>query len=147
MRQSHIIPNISFGDDDRLDVHVGDGFDATRGQTDLSFRGKLLRMNRDGSAPSDKPHYTVADRGSGGRPDAKDYWCAKGLRNPFGGAWRDANPDATAPGARSSAWSTSASPTSRRRPRWVPGRYRSSSPTGPTSPAPRPTCGISVTAR
>jgi glucose/arabinose dehydrogenase len=97
MRQSHIVSNLTFGPDDKLYVHVGDGFDQTRGQNDLSFRGKVLRMNRNGSAPTDNPHYAAADRGSDGLPDAEDYWFAKGLRNPFGGGWRDANPAAGTP--------------------------------------------------
>lgn len=97
MRQSHIISNITFGPDDKLYVHVGDGFDQTRGQNDLSFRGKVLRLNRNGSAPTDNPHYAAADRGGDGLPDAEDYWFAKGLRNPFGGAWRSANPAAGMP--------------------------------------------------
>ena len=97
MRQSHIVSNITFGPDDKLYVHVGDGFDQTAGQNDLLFRGKLLRMNRNGSAPTDNPHYAAADRGSDGQPDAEDYWFAKGLRNPFGGAWREANAAAGTP--------------------------------------------------
>ena len=97
MRQSHIISNISFGPDDKLYVHVGDGFDVNRGRDDLSFRGKILRLNRNGSAPTDNPRYQAADRGSDGRPDAEDYWYVEGLRNPFGGAWRDANPAAGTP--------------------------------------------------
>lgn len=97
MRQSHIISNITFGPDDKLYVHVGDGFDQTTGQNDLSFRGKVLRLNRNGSAPADNPRYAAADRGNDGLPDAEDYWFAKGFRNPFGGAWRDANPAAGTP--------------------------------------------------
>ena len=63
----------------------------------MLFRGKVLRRNRNGSAPTDNPHYAAADRGNDGRPDAEDYWFAKGLRNPFGGARRDANPAAGTP--------------------------------------------------
>ena len=92
MRQSHIISNTTFGPDGKLYVHVGDGFDATRGQTLSSFRGKLLRLNRDGSAATDNPRY---DAGNG--VNATDYVYAYGLRNPFGGAWRDANPAAGTP--------------------------------------------------
>ena len=97
MRQSHIISNLTFGPDDKLYVHVGDGFDATRGQEDNTFRGKILRINRDGSPATDNPHYSAADAGNDGKPDPTDYWFAKGLRNPFGGAWRDANPAAGTP--------------------------------------------------
>jgi glucose/arabinose dehydrogenase len=81
--QSHQISNISFGPDGKLYVHMGDGFDATKGQDLNSFRGKVLRMNLDGSAPSDNPFYNA-----GNGVTATDYVFAYGLRNPFGGAWR-----------------------------------------------------------
>ena len=48
-----------------------------------SFRGKVLRMNLDGTAPSDNPFYNA-----GNGITARDYVFAYGLRNPFGGAWR-----------------------------------------------------------
>jgi glucose/arabinose dehydrogenase len=65
---------------------VGDGFDSSKGQDLTSFRGKVLRMNLDGSAPSDNPFY---DAGNG--ISATDFVYAYGLRNPFGGAWRASN--------------------------------------------------------
>ena len=92
MRQSHIISNISFGPDDKLFVHVGDGFSQTRGQNDARFGGKVLRINRNGTPATDNPHYNA---GNGITP--LDYWYAKGLRNPFGGGWRDADPSAGRP--------------------------------------------------
>ncbi len=81
--QSHQISNISFGPDGKLYVHMGDGFDSSKGQDLTSFRGKVLRMNLDGSAPDDNPFYNAADGIT-----ATDYVFAYGLRNPFGGAWR-----------------------------------------------------------
>ena len=48
-----------------------------------SYRGKILRMNLDGTAPTDNPFYNAADG-----INARDYVFAYGLRNPFGGAWR-----------------------------------------------------------
>jgi hypothetical protein len=92
MRQSHIISNITFGPDDKLYVHVGDGFDATRGQNLSSFRGKVLRINRNGTPVTDNPRYDASNG-----INATDYVYAYGLRNPFGGAWRDANPEAGTP--------------------------------------------------
>ena len=92
MRQSHIISNISFGPDDKLYVHVGDGFDASRSQNLSSYRGKVLRMNRNGSAVTDNPRYDASNG-----VNATDFIYAYGLRNPFGGAWRDANPSAGTP--------------------------------------------------
>jgi hypothetical protein len=48
-----------------------------------SVRGKILRTNLDGSAPTDNPFYDATDGIS-----ATDLIFALGLRNPFGGAWR-----------------------------------------------------------
>jgi hypothetical protein len=84
--QSHQISNVSFGPDGKLYVHMGDGFDAARGQDLNSFRGKVLRMNLDGSPPADNPFYNA-----GNGISATDYIYAYGLRNPFGGAWRASN--------------------------------------------------------
>lgn len=82
---SHQISNVTFGPDDKLYVHVGSSFSWVA--QDLSTTdGKILRMNRDGSAPSDNPFY---DAGDGINP--KDYIFALGFRNPFGGAWRFAD--------------------------------------------------------
>jgi glucose/arabinose dehydrogenase len=61
---------------EKLFVNLGDGMinpDVAQDDTDL--RGKILRMNLDGSVPDDNP-------------DPKSYIYAKGLRNPFGAAWR-----------------------------------------------------------
>ncbi len=81
--QSHQISNFSFGPDGKLYVHMGDGFDASTGQNLNSYRGKVLRLNLDGSAPTDNPFYNA-----GNGIDSRDYIFAYGLRNPFGGAWR-----------------------------------------------------------
>lgn len=51
-----------------------------------TIRGKILRMNRDGTPPPDNPFYDAAD-GIG----AADYVYALGFRNPFGGSWRAAD--------------------------------------------------------
>lgn len=84
--QSHQISNISIGPDGKLYVHVGDGFDYTKAQNLDSYRGKVLRMNLDGSAPADNPFYDASNG-----INARDYVFAYGLRNPFGGAWRAAD--------------------------------------------------------
>ncbi len=81
--QSHQISNVTIGPDGMLYVHMGDGFDYTTAQNLNSYRGKVLRMNLDGSAPSVNPFYNAADG-----INARDYVYAYGLRNPFGGAWR-----------------------------------------------------------
>ena len=81
--ESHQISNLTIGPDGKLYVHMGDGFVAATARDLNSFRGKILRMNLDGSAPSDNPFFDAAD-GIG----ARDYVWAYGFRNPFGGAWR-----------------------------------------------------------
>jgi hypothetical protein len=81
--QSHQISNVSIGPDGKLYVHNGDGFTASTAQNLNSFRGKILRMNLDGTVPSDNPFYSTADGIT-----ARDYVFAYGFRNPFGGAWR-----------------------------------------------------------
>ena len=81
--QSHFISNFSLGPDGKLYVHMGDGFDASTALNLSSFRGKVLRMNLDGSAPSDNPFYNASNGIT-----SRDYIFAYGFRNPFGGAWR-----------------------------------------------------------
>jgi|GEM_PF-1246856 len=84
--QSHQISNLSLGPDGKLYVHMGDGFDSSTAQNLSSFRGKILRLNLDGTAPTDNPLYNAGDG-----INARDYVYAYGLRNPFGGAWRTAD--------------------------------------------------------
>jgi PKD repeat protein len=84
--QSHQISSLTVGPDGKLYVHMGDGFDFETAQNLESYRGKVLRMNLDGSAPSDNPFYNA-----GNGITARDYVFAYGLRNPFGGAWRNAD--------------------------------------------------------
>lgn len=81
--QSHQISNFSFGPDGKLYVHMGDGFTTATAQNLASYRGKILRMNLNGSAPTDNPFYNAADG-----INSRDYVFAYGFRNPFGGAWR-----------------------------------------------------------
>lgn len=81
--QSHFISNMTLGPDGKLYVHMGDGFDASTGQNLDSFRGKILRMNLDGTAATDNPMYDAGDGIT-----SRDYIIASGVRNPWGGAWR-----------------------------------------------------------
>ena len=80
---SHQISSVTIGPDGKLYVHVGDGFDTEVARSVFSFRGKILRIDQDGTAPVDNPFYDISD---GIR--ASDYVFAFGFRNPFGGAWR-----------------------------------------------------------
>lgn len=84
--ESHQISNLSIGPDGKLYVHMGDGFDIPAAQDLDTFRGKILRMNLDGSAPADNPFCNAADG-----INARDFVFAYGFRNPFGGGWRAAD--------------------------------------------------------
>jgi hypothetical protein len=84
--QSHQISAISIGPDAKLYVHMGDGFDSSRGQNTNSFRGKILRMELNGAPIVDNQFYN-----SSNGTNASDYIWAYGLRNPFGGTWRAAD--------------------------------------------------------
>lgn len=80
---SHQISNITIGPDHKLYVHLGDGAVTELAQKMDTVRGKVLRMNLDGTAPPDNPFYDEADGIT-----ATDYIYTLGYRNPFGGAWR-----------------------------------------------------------
>jgi glucose/arabinose dehydrogenase len=84
--QSHFISNFSLGPDGKLYVHMGDGFTSSTALNLDSYRGKILRMNLDGTAPSDNPLYNAANG-----INSRDYIFAYGFRNPFGGSWRAAD--------------------------------------------------------
>src|SRR3954451_14520984 len=78
---AHTIDRLSFGPDGKLYLSVGDGGDyrdvsqdALRAQNLDSLNGKLLRINTDGSAPSDNPFYNGSNNNRG---KVYDY----GLRN------------------------------------------------------------------
>lgn len=83
---SHQISNITIGPDRMLYVHVGDSAIASHAHDMTTIRGKILRMNFDGSPAEDNPWYDASDGIS-----AADYIHAIGFRNPFGGAWRAAD--------------------------------------------------------
>ena len=86
MGASHQTSNVSIGPDGLLYVHVGDGLLTTPAQDLESARGKILRVQLDGAAPPDNPFFDAQDGIT-----AKDRVFALGLRNPFGGAWREAD--------------------------------------------------------
>ena len=63
-------------DDGHIFLAVGDGTNAPQSQNLVHTSGKLLRMNLDGSIPTDNPFYNVTTG------TKKAIW-ARGLRNPF----------------------------------------------------------------
>ena len=80
---SHQIHGLLFGHDGQLYAAIGDGFESERAADDAYFSGKLLRLQRDGSAPADNPRFDPA------HPDAPvSYQWVKGIRNSFALAQR-----------------------------------------------------------
>ncbi len=75
--------NIQFGPDGKLYVGIGDGGKSINGQKLDTFRGKMLRLNRNGTAPSDNPFVGV--------PGALPEIWAYGLRNPWRYTFRPKN--------------------------------------------------------
>lgn len=81
---SHQISQLTIAPDGALFVHMGDSGDITAAQDLDSFAGKILRMSLDGTALADNPFFD-------GGTSARSYVFASGFRNPFGGAWREAD--------------------------------------------------------
>jgi glucose/arabinose dehydrogenase len=67
---------IVFDQDGYLYLGVGDGDDAPAAQRLTTYRGKVLRLNRDGSVPGDNPFH------DGAGPNLDGIY-ARGLRNPY----------------------------------------------------------------
>jgi glucose/arabinose dehydrogenase len=67
---------VVFGNDGKLYFTTGEHFDAGVAQSLESPRGKIHRINRNGSVPTDNPFY------DGDGPNWDSIW-AYGLRNPF----------------------------------------------------------------
>jgi glucose/arabinose dehydrogenase len=67
---------LTFGIDGKLYVAVGDNANTSFPQNLDAYHGKILRINKDGSAPSDNPFFSRASE------QGKRIW-AYGLRNPY----------------------------------------------------------------
>lgn len=67
---------IHFGKDGKLYIAVGDNADSGNAQTLDNLKGKLLRINKNGSIPTLNPFFTAAEGIN------RAIW-ALGLRNPF----------------------------------------------------------------
>jgi glucose/arabinose dehydrogenase len=75
---SYCIHFVAVGPDDMLYVGVGSGGEKTDAIKLDRFAGKVLRMTKDGKAPSDNPFFDPA------KPDSpRSYIYASGFRNPF----------------------------------------------------------------
>ncbi len=68
---------LGFGLDGRLYVAIGDNATGSHAQNLDTYHGKLLRINKDGSAPTDNPFFAA-----GATEQRKRVW-AYGLRNPY----------------------------------------------------------------
>src|SRR5262249_25128974 len=73
---SHQAGAIHFGVDEKLYIAVGDNQTSTNSQSLSNHFGKVLRINSDGTIPTDNPFYNVASGSN------RAIW-AMGLRNPF----------------------------------------------------------------
>src|SRR5215212_8396287 len=72
----HMGGAIDFGTDGKLYVATGDNETPTNAQQLTNLFGKMLRINKDGTIPTDNPFYTTASGNN------RAIW-ALGLRNPF----------------------------------------------------------------
>jgi glucose/arabinose dehydrogenase len=68
---------LAFGLDGRLYVAVGENANTANSQNLDTYLGKILRISKDGSAPTDNPFYS-----SGASEQRKRIW-SYGLRNPY----------------------------------------------------------------
>ncbi len=76
IKAAHQIQAVTIGFDGKLYVNLGEGMvNPDVAQDDNELRGKVLRMNLDGSIPEDNPY-------------SDSLVFAKGFRNPFGATWR-----------------------------------------------------------
>ena len=67
---------LAFGKDGKLYVAIGENAVKTNAQSLETYHGKMLRINKDGSAPTDNPFFAT------GSEHSKRIW-AYGLRNPY----------------------------------------------------------------
>lgn len=75
-RTNHNGGALQFGPDGKLYVAVGENAEPSNAQTLRNLKGKMLRINKDGTIPTDNPFYNAAE----GKNRA--IW-ARGLRNPY----------------------------------------------------------------
>ena len=76
---NHVAGNIHFGYDSKLYVAIGELYDSLNAQMKTNPFGKILRINSNGTIPTDNPFY---DDGNPNTGYDDRIWCY-GLRNPF----------------------------------------------------------------
>jgi glucose/arabinose dehydrogenase len=67
---------LGFGKDGKLYLSMGEDNKPSNAQNLGTYKGKLLRINKDGTAPSDNPYFSSTS------DITKKIWCL-GLRNPY----------------------------------------------------------------
>jgi glucose/arabinose dehydrogenase len=80
-RAVHLGGALNFGPDGKLYLTVGDRYEG-RSQDLTNVFGKVLRINADGTVPTDNPFY------DGAGPNADEIW-AYGFRNPYRASFDD----------------------------------------------------------
>jgi glucose/arabinose dehydrogenase/PKD repeat protein len=74
--EGHLGGSLAFGNDGKLYISTGENYTPADSQRLDIPRGKILRINKDGTIPTDNPFY------DGAGPNRDEIW-AYGLRNPF----------------------------------------------------------------
>ena len=74
--EGHLGGSLALGTDGKLYISTGENWTPADAQRLDSPRGKILRINKDGTIPTDNPFY------DGAGPNRDEIW-AYGLRNPF----------------------------------------------------------------
>lgn len=73
---------VKFGTDGKLYIAIGENANSAHAQNYDTYHGKLLRVNADGSAPTDNPFFNSTPDGTPPTEQSKRVW-AFGLRNPY----------------------------------------------------------------
>lgn len=81
--QLHIGGTIAFGPDGKLYISIGDNGTFPNAQDLTNPHGKIIRLNPDGTIPTDNPFYNTPNA-------SKEIW-AYGFRNPFRFSFDSAN--------------------------------------------------------
>ncbi|MGI9602140.1 MAG: PQQ-dependent sugar dehydrogenase [Acidimicrobiales bacterium] len=79
---NHVGGSIDVGPDDKLYLSIGDSVQSALSQQLDTVFGKILRINKDGTIPTDNPYH------DGAGPNADEIY-AYGVRNPWRGSFDD----------------------------------------------------------